>query len=64
MSLDIALEELSQRQREQAAVETIGTWDAFAAMKHARALRRRQLKWPRSKMKAWLAIAEQHGVKA
>jgi hypothetical protein len=60
MSIDVALEELRTRRAEEAEAEAIGTWEAWAAMKAKRGFRRRRvLGWSRSKVKAWMDIAEQ-----
>jgi len=56
--IDLALEELRLRRIEAATAEKDGSWEAWARMKRARSLRRRDLGWSRSNMKAWLDIAE------
>jgi len=58
MSIDIAIEELRLRRAEQAAAEQDGSWEAYAEMKHKWGRRRREIGWPRAKMRAWLEIAK------
>ncbi len=58
MSIDIAKEELAIRRREKAEAEADGSWEAYSAMKRKWGYRRRKIGWPRSKMNAWLEIAE------
>jgi hypothetical protein len=59
MTIDVALEELRRRRAEEAEAERNGTWEAWCKMKKQRGFRRRQIGWSRSKMRAWLEIAEQ-----
>ena len=58
MSIDIAIEELHRRRVEQAAAEQDGSWEAYAEMKQKWGRRRREIGWTRSKMRAWLDVAE------
>jgi hypothetical protein len=60
VSLDIAIEELHTRRREESEAERDGSWEAWCAMKSTRGYRRRRIGWSRSKMKEWLRIAEEH----
>lgn len=61
MTLDWAKQELRRRKAEQEAVQSDGTWDAFAAMKRAWAFRRKAMGYSRAKARAWMDIAERNG---
>jgi len=58
MTIEWARDELKIRRQEEIDAEADGTWEAWASMKRRRSYRRKDMKYSRTKARAWMELAE------